>query len=116
MFELKGDGDLDHLALEALLRREKEVLRQLHGQRRAALLLSPRCYVAIHGFEKPPVVDAAVLKESPVFNGQHRLHKIGRNLFVGNQPPLRAVCIFAQAGNQQGFQLIAGQTPARDRR
>ena len=33
VFELKGDDDLDDLALEALLRREKEVFRQLHGKR-----------------------------------------------------------------------------------
>ena len=109
MFEMKGDGDLDHLALEAFLRREKEVLRQLHGQRRSSLLLSPRRYVAINGFKKPPVIHAAMLEESSILNRHHRLHKIGRNLFVGNEPAFRAIFIFAQAGNQQRLELIAGQ-------
>src|SRR5438874_11635083 len=35
-FELERDEDLDHLPLEALLRREKEILRQLLRERRAA--------------------------------------------------------------------------------
>ncbi len=38
VFELERDDDLDHLALDALLGREKEAARQLHGQRGAALL------------------------------------------------------------------------------
>ena len=39
VFELEGDDDLDELALDALLRREEESARQLHGERGAALLL-----------------------------------------------------------------------------
>ena len=38
MLELKGDDDLDELALEAALRSEEEAARQLHGERRAALV------------------------------------------------------------------------------
>ena len=59
--------------------------------------------------QQPQVVDAAVLKEAPVLDGQNRLHQVLRNLVVGEQAALGAVGIVAQAGNQQRLQLIAGQ-------
>ena len=55
------------------------------------------------------VVHAAVLEEAAVFDGQHRLDQILRDLVVGEQPALGAVGVFAQAGDQQRLQLIARQ-------
>ena len=109
VFKLEGDDDLDELALDALLRREKEAARQLHGQRGAALLLLAGSHVADDRLEQPPVVDAAVLKEAAVLDGQHGLHQIWRNLVVGDQAALGAVGVVAQAGDQQRLQFIAGQ-------
>ena len=106
MFELKGDDDLDELSFEALLRREKEVFRQLHGQRRAALLFVARGHVAKPGFHKPPIVHAAVLKEAPVLDGQHGLHQVGRNFVVGEQAALGAVGVVAEPGDEQRLQFV----------
>ena len=36
VLKLEGDGDLDELALEALLRRKEEAARELHGERGGA--------------------------------------------------------------------------------
>jgi hypothetical protein len=56
-----------------------------------------------------PVVDAAVLEEAAVLDGQHRLHQILRNLVVGEQAALGAVGVVAQAGDEQRLQFIAGK-------
>ncbi len=94
MFELKGDHNLDQLALDAPLRREKESPRQLHRQRRAALnkAMSRRQIVAQRA-QYADVVHAAVIEESPVFNCHHRMHKVRRNLVVGHKTALGAVGI-----------------------
>jgi len=97
MFELERDDDLDDLALDAFFRREKEAARQLHRQCRSALLLLPRGHVAEYCFHQPPVVHAIVLKEAPVLDSQHRIHQVLGNFIVGDQPPLGAIRIFAQA-------------------
>ena len=109
MFELEGDDDLDDLALDALFRREKEAARQLHGERGAALLLLARGQIVEDRFDEPPVVDAVVLEEAAVFDGQNGLDQIGRNLVVGEQAALGAVGVVAEAGDEQRLQLIAGQ-------
>src|SRR5271170_6020718 len=85
MLELEGDDDLDDLALDAFFRREKETARQLHGERGTALLFLAGGYVAIDGFNEPPLIDAAVFEEAAVFDGQHGLHEIGRDFVVGDE-------------------------------
>ena len=57
----------------------------------------------------PQVVDAAVLKEAAVFDGDDGMNKVGRNLVVGEQAALGAVGVLAQAGDQQRFEFIAGE-------
>ena len=117
VFELEGDDDLDHLALDAPLRRKEEAARQLHGQRRAALdIAMSRRQIVAQRAQHADVVHAAVLEEAPVLDGQHRLHQVLRNLVVGEQAALGAVGVFAEAGDQQRLQLIAGQRLRRDRR
>ena len=46
------------------------------------------------------VVDASMLEEPAIFDGEHCLHQVRRNLIVRKQTPLGAVCIFAQAGDE----------------
>ena len=55
------------------------------------------------------VVDAAVLEETAVFNGQHRLDMMLRNFVIGELPALGAVHVLTQAGDEQRLQLITGQ-------
>ena len=110
VLQLERDQDLDELALEAPLRRQKKSARQLHGQRRAAFRIPvARRQIVAQRAQHADVVHAAVLKEAPVLNGHHRLHQILRNLVVGDQAPLGAVGVLAQAGDQQRLQLIARQ-------
>ena len=55
------------------------------------------------------VVDAAVLKEAPIFNGDDGLHEVRRNLVVSEQAALGAVGVFAEAGDEQRLELVAGK-------
>ena len=89
---------------------EEEAARQLHGERGAALLLAAGDQIV----RKPQpimrtVVDAAVLEEAAVLDGQHGVDQIRRNLVVGEQAALGAVGVVAEAGDEQRLQLIAGQ-------
>ena len=68
-FELEGDQDLDHLSLDALLRREEEASRELLGQSGAAAGLARADDVGEGAFGDAEVVDAAVLEEVAVFDG-----------------------------------------------
>ena len=116
VFELEGDDDLDDLALDALFGSEEEAARQLHGERGAALLLLPGGQVAHDRFGQAEVIDAVVLEEAAVFNGQHRVHQVLRDLVVGDEAALGAVGVFAEAGDQHGLELVAGQRLTCDRR
>ena len=50
-----------------------------------------------------------MLEEAAVFNGQHRMHQVLRDLVVGDEAALGAVGVFAEAGDQFGLELVAGQ-------
>ena len=91
MLELKGNDDFDDLALDALFRREKEAARQLHGEGGTALLLLAGGQVMENRIHEPPVVNAVVLKEAAVLDGQDGLDQVLRNLVVGDQAALGAV-------------------------
>ena len=109
MLELKSNDDFDDLALDALFRREKEAARQLHSEGGTSLLLLACGQVMENRIHEPPVVNAVVLKEAAVLNGQDGLDQVLRNLVVGDQAALGAVGIVAEAGDEQRLQLIAGQ-------
>jgi hypothetical protein len=111
MFELEGDDDLDDLALEARfsgVRKKPRANCMVSVEPPAAF---GRCeVVAVNGFDDhAPVVDAAVLKEAAVFDGEHGLHQVGRNLVVGDEAALGAVGVVAQAGDEQRLKLVAGE-------
>ena len=55
------------------------------------------------------VVDAAVLKEAAIFNGDDGVDKVRRNFIVGEHAALGAVGAVAQAGDEQRFELVAGK-------
>jgi len=55
------------------------------------------------------VVDAAVLEELAVFNGQNSLYDMWRNFVVFEQPSLGAIDVITKTGNQLRLQLIAGE-------
>ena len=104
--QLKGDHDLDDLARVSLLRRQEESARQLHGQRRSALRLFAPGDVCERRGGEPVVVDAAVLEEAAVLDGEHRLHQMRGDFVVGDQAALGARLVFRQAGDQQRLELI----------
>ena len=77
-------------------------LMRFSGERkkpRASCMVSvePPCCLLARGqvvedrLHEPPVVDAAVLEEAAVLDGQHRLDQVLRNLVVGEQAALGAV-------------------------
>src|ERR1700760_3198129 len=53
------------------------------------------------------VIHSAVFEEFAVFNGQDGVNQVGWNRIVGQQPTLRPIRVFAQSGDQLGFQLVA---------
>ena len=57
---------------------------------------------SITRFGEAEVVDAAVLEEAAVFDGQDRLHQVLRDLVVGDEAALGAVGVFAEAGDHYG--------------
>ncbi len=59
--------------------------------------------------DEAPIVDAAVLEEAAVFNGEYGLHKSLRHLVVGNQAAFGSVDVLAQSGYEHRFQLVTGQ-------
>src|SRR5207249_246863 len=108
-FELERDEDLDHLPLEALLRREKEILRQLLRERRAAAGFVVREEVCDSAFGDTEVVDAAVVEEVTVFNGGDGLHQARRDLLIGNQAALGAILVFGERSDELRFELVGGE-------
>ncbi len=58
------------------------------------------------------IVHTAMLEKPPIFNGQHRLNKAGRNLVVRNQAALGAVRVFAQASDEQRLELVTPESLA----
>ncbi len=112
VLQLKGDQNFDHLSLDALLRREKEILRQLLRKSRTSACLAMADHVGECAFGDAEVVNAAVLKEVPVFNCDDGLHHLLRNLIVGDEAALGAVLVFGERGDQLRFELIGAESNA----
>ena len=108
-FELEGDEDLNELALDALLGREEEAARELHGKRGAAALLVVADDVFDGALGDAEVVDAAVLEEVAVFDRGDGLDHARRDLFVGDEAALDAVLVFGESGDELGFELVRGE-------
>ncbi len=111
--EMEGDEDLDELALEAALGREKDAARELHGEggaaaREAAVAAEIVPGPAEHGVE----VDAAVLEEAAVFDGGDGLHELVGDLVEGDEAALGAVLVFGEGGDELGLELVGGELGA----
>ena len=52
--------------------------------------------------EDTHIIDAAMLKEAAVFNGDDGMHEIGWNLLVSEQAALGALGALAEPSDEQG--------------
>jgi len=100
MFELKRDEQFNDLALDAFFRSEKE------ARANCMVSVEPPCcfcrsHVAIDCFYHAIVVDAVVLKEAAVLDGQHGIDEVLR-ISSRLTSALGAIWNPAQAGDQKG--------------
>src|SRR5579871_2056503 len=72
LFQFLGDQHLRELAPDRLFRRQKEAARKLHSNGRPALAVPLPGQIDPTGLHHADKIHAAMLKEAPVFNGQHR--------------------------------------------
>ena len=61
------------------------------------------------GLGQAQEVHATVLKEAPVFDGQHRIHHQLRNFIVGDQLPLGPVLGIEQGSDHLRFEFVGRQ-------
>ena len=88
LLKAAGEDGFLHLAAEALVVGEKDVLGHLLGDGRSALELAPLSqaeHVAGHGADQPLEIQAAVLEEAVVLRRQERLHQFRGDLVVRNE-------------------------------
>ncbi len=79
-----GEEGFLHLALDGALVVEEQVLRELLGERGAALHHAAGLGVGQHGAEGAGDVDAEMLVEAPVFGREHRLDQVIGELLERN--------------------------------
>ena len=110
MYKRQAYDSLAQLARIRALRSEKESPRQLLRERGGAFLVAVQVEEIVSKCaEDAPEINPAVLKEPPVFDGDDGLNQVGWNLVVIEQPALGAICVFAQAGDEQRLELVAGE-------
>ena len=98
------------LARIGALGREEKAARQLLRERGCAFRVAVQVKdVVAQRAQDAPVIDAAVLKETPVLNGDDGVNQVRRNFLVGEQAALGAVGVLAEAGDEQRLELIAGK-------
>ena len=108
MLEDDADDGLAHLARISAFGREEEAARQLLREGRCALgVVMQVKNVVAHRAQDAQIIDAAVLKESPVLDGDDGMRQTGRNFVVGEHTALGALRALAQAGNEQRLKLVA---------
>ena len=94
------------------LRREEEAAGELLGEGGAAagfVLLEDVLDGALGGAD---VVDAAVLEEAAVFDGEDGLDHARGDAVVGDHAALGAVFVFREGGDELGFELVGGKRGA----
>ncbi len=112
-FELEGDEDLDELALDAALGREKDAARELHSEGGAAAGPAAVSAEVVPGpADHAVVVNASVIEEAAVFDGGNGLHETLRNLVVADEAALGAVLVFRERGDELGLQLVGAEGDA----
>ena len=107
LVELDGEAALGELPAERLLRAEVEVAHELLLDRRRALCEPARRDVALQRSDDPEVVDAAVLVEAAVLDGDDRLphHR--------TDPPQRDGLAVAARTEQSQMSAVAVEEDAR---
>jgi hypothetical protein len=110
--ELEGDHHLGDFARDGFLGGEEEVFGELLGDGGAAALLAHGDDVLHDALRGAAPVDAAVLEEAAVFDGEDSLHHLWRNLFVGDDEALAAVLVFGECGDELRLELIGGERGA----
>ena len=109
LLHFDGNQHLRQFALDRLFRSQEESPGKLHGDGGSALLVAPMGHVNPGGLGQAQEVHAAVLKEAPVFDGQHRIHHQLRNLVVGDQLPLGPVPGIEQGSDHLRFEFVGRQ-------
>ena len=112
LLEFERDHDFRQLALDGLFRRQEERSRQLHGDGRSALLVALAGNVDPEGLREAQEVDAAMLEETAVFDGENRVdHHLG-NFVVFHDLALGALLGVEQGGNQLRLKFVGGEIAA----
>ncbi len=93
----KREDHLLHLALQRALGRQEHVLGELLGQRRAALHHAAGEDVLGDGAQKPDRIDAMVGAEAAVFDRDHRVRDVGRQIGERDRLPAGVTTIADQA-------------------
>src|SRR3982074_3736040 len=106
LLQLFGDQHLCELSPHGFLGSEKESAGKLHGDRRSALIVPPANHVDPRRLRHAKEIHSAVLKEPPVFDGEHRLNYHRRNFVVLHQLTLGSLLGIEQRGNQLRLQFV----------
>ena len=109
LLHFDGNQHLRQFALDRFLRSQEELPGKLHGDGGAALLVAAVDYVNPGGLGQAQEVHAAVLKEAPVFDGQHRIHHQLRDLVVGDQLALGPLPGIEQGSDHLRFEFVGRQ-------
>ena len=112
LLELLRDQHLRQLTPHGFFRRQKKSARELHGDRRTALFMLLPGQIDPSRFEHTDEIDAAVLEESPVFDGQHGVHHHFGNVVVLHHLPLGSLFRVEQGGYQLRLQFVGGKIVA----
>ena len=112
LLEFKRDHDFRQLALDGFFRRQKERARELHGDGRAALFVALAGDVDPEGLSEAKEVDAAMLEETAVFDGENRIDHHLRNFVVLHHLALGALLGVEQRGDELRLKLVGGEIAA----
>ena len=93
-----------HFAAPFALRRKKETPRHLHINRTGALRLLPPAHIGQRRTEHPHDIQTAMLEETLILRGQHRVHHILRQVFETHDAPFLARAI-EQIGDDFRLQI-----------
>ena len=116
VLEDHGEKDFRHFPPDRATRCQKEVSRELHGQRTATLKPLVRAEIGEGGGNHAERIHAVVRVEPMVFGGENGIHQRLGEVLVTNQATLRAAC--AKEGGD-GFGLkpvgLQGRSCCRER-
>ena len=112
LLQFLGNQHLCQLASHGFFRRQKEAARELHGDGRTALLVPLPRQIDPPRLEHADEVHSAVLEETPVFDGQHRIdHHLG-DVGVLHHLAFGALLGVKQRRHQLRFQFVGGKLGA----